>query len=400
MEFRASLQEIQRRREAVRRELEARDLNGIYVTSPAGVFYLTGFYMVSTERPAGLVLPLKGEPGFVGPRLEKDHVERSGCDIAVVRTYFDYPGERHPMEAIADFLTELGMSKGRLGTDNPAGHECRWGYQGPKLADLLPKVEFADLSGLLGRMRRIKSAEEIHFLRESCRWADRAMTRLVEHAAPGAWDVEVSLLATLEATRDMKAALGEPYFQAVHGDAPAAAGFRGQVGAGSAIPHVFSTNRRMAAADVLGAGASAEVGGYHCELERTLFLGPPSEENGRRFDIMRRAQQAALDAMRPGEPCSAADLAAYAVFEKEGVADRTLHHSGHGLGLDFHEPPFLDRGEETVLEPGMVFAVEPGIYFPGEGGFRHSDTVLVTESGAERLTGFPGDLEACTLPAP
>ncbi|GEM_PF-41691 len=399
MQWRISETELSKRHDRLCEALRARELAGAYLTQPLSVFYLTGFFMVSTERPAGLVVPLKGDAGFVGPRLEEHHARAGGGRISLVRTYFDYPGRKHPMEAIADFLREMGMGKGRIGTDNPAGYESRWGYAGPKLADLLPRAEFVAFDDYLRQQRKVKSEEEIALLRESCRWADAALSKLVERTSPGVWDVEASLEATLEATGEMKRTLGEAYRQSVFGDAPASAGFRGQVGPESAIPHTFATNRRIQKGDVLGSGASAEVGGYHCELERTLILGKASGEQAEAFEVMLRAQEAAIGALRPGAPCAAADEAAYDVFEKAGLADRTLHHTGHGLGLDFHEPPFLDAGEEEILKPGMVFAVEPGIYLPGFAGFRHSDTVLITETGAERLTRFPRDLASCTIPA-
>jgi Xaa-Pro aminopeptidase len=390
-------EEYLERQERVRAELDARDLNGLYITSPVTLYYLTGFHMVSTERPAALLVPRKGEPGFVGPRLEETHVTTEGGTIGVVRTYFDYPGDTHPMEAIGTFLSELGLGKGRVGTDSLAGSASRWGYEGPRLCDLLPRVEFELMSDFLSRQRWIKSPAEIERIRAACRWADRALELLVRRTAPGTWDVEAGLAASLDATKEMKKTLGDDFRQAVHGTAPVMAGYRGQVGARTALPHAFATPDRMRTGDVLGSGASAEIAGYHCELERTFFLGKPSEDLQHAFDVMLRAQEAAIEAMVPGAPCGDADLAAWRVFEEAGVSERTLHHSGHGIGLERHEPPFLDRGEAHRFAPGMVFAVEPGIYFPGVAGFRHSDTILVTEDGPERLTAFPRDLKACTL---
>ncbi|MHC4777852.1 MAG: M24 family metallopeptidase [Planctomycetota bacterium] len=395
--LRVSQEELRNRREKVCAALQAANLTGAYLTSPISIFYLTGFHMVSTERPAGLVVPLWGDYGFVGPKLEETHVARYGGPISLVKTYFDYPGDTHPMEAIASFLGEMGMGKGRIGTDNPAGYMRMLGYEGPLLSELLPRVEFIEFGSTLTKMRKVKSSEEISLIRTSCRFADRALAFLIDETDAGVWDVEASLAATLRASREMKAALGEGYRQSVHGNAPCAAGYRGQVGAGSAIPHTFSTHERISRGDVLGSGASAEVGGYHCELERTLFMGPPPPPLEAHFQVMLRAQQAAIDALVPGRPASEADEAAYRVIEEAGLAEHTLHHTGHGLGLEFHEAPFLDRGEEEILAPGMVFAVEPGLYFPEIGGFRHSDSVLITEEGPEPLTRFPRDIAACTI---
>lgn len=398
MQLSITAEEYDRRQDALRTELEKRGLSGAYLTDPVSIFYLTGFYMVSTERPAALVMPLVGAPGFVGPRLEEGHIDRKGGRISMIRTYFDYPGDTHPMEAIAEFLAEMGLAKGGVGTDNPAGYACQLGYAGPRLCDLLPRTEFEDLGDVIPRMRHVKSEEEVALMRLSCRFADRAMEHLVAEIAEGVWDVEAGLSATLAATRDLGKELGTDYVQSVAGFAPVSVGFRGQIGPGSAIPHIFATRRRLTAGDVLGAGASCEMGGMRCELERTFVFGKPDAEQVRCFDAMVRAQQAAIEALRPGSPCAAADQAAWDVFEEAGLSDRTLHHTGHGLGLEFHESPFLDRGDATVVEPGMIFAVEPGIYLPGFGGFRHSDTVLVTDAGPEILSAFPRELAPCTVP--
>jgi len=109
-------------------------------------------------------------------------------------------------------------------------------------------------------------------------------------------------------------------------------------------------------------------------------------------------QDAACAAMRPGDPCSEVDKAVRRYFESHDLMPHWRHHTGHGLGLRYHEGPFLDAGDHTLMEPGMVFSVEPGLYVPELGGFRHSDTVLVTEDGCERLTYYPRDLASLTLP--
>jgi Xaa-Pro aminopeptidase len=150
---------------------------------------------------------------------------------------------------------------------------------------------------------------------------------------------------------------------------------------------------------VLVTGATAPVWGYLSELERTMVIGEPTDDQRRMFDHMVALQDIALDAIRPGARCSDVDAAVRAYYDDHELWDHWKHHVGHAIGLRYHEGPFLDIGDETEIVPGMVFTVEPGLYAAGLGGFRHSDTVVVTDDGIERLTYYPRDLESLTLPA-
>jgi Xaa-Pro aminopeptidase len=191
--------------------------------------------------------------------------------------------------------------------------------------------------------------------------------------------------------------LGKNYRQLKWGLSPVIAGFRGQVGAGSAIPHAIYTKNKIHRGDVLVTEAGVEIGGYTSELERTVLVGKPSSKAKRHFETMLAAQDAALDEFRPGIPCSQVDEAARIVVEKSGLSGCLRHHTGHGIGLDGHEPPWLDPGDRTVIREGMVFSCEPGLYVPGYAGFRHSDTVVVTNGGMDFLTRYPRDLESLTV---
>ncbi|MGH7429489.1 MAG: M24 family metallopeptidase, partial [Candidatus Methylomirabilaceae bacterium] len=192
-------------------------------------------------------------------------------------------------------------------------------------------------------------------------------------------------------------ALGPDYRPLSWTSPGARAGYRGQVGKQSAIAHAITTNSRIQSGDVLVTGASAAVGGYFSELERTMIVGSPNARQRRYFGLMLDAQQTAFDAIRPGRPCSDVDRAVRAFFEKQSLMPHWRHHVGHAMGIGIHEAPFFDIGDHTVMRPGMVFTVEPGIYIPDFAGFRHSDTVVVTADGMEMLTYYPRDLERLTI---
>jgi Xaa-Pro aminopeptidase len=208
----------------------------------------------------------------------------------------------------------------------------------------------------------------------------------------------VSQRATNEATLAMLDAIGpiyraqNPFFEG------ASAGYRGQIGRNAAIPHALTANIAFRAGDVLVTGASAPVWGYLSELERTMVIGEPSDDQRRLFDHMVALQDIAFAAIKPSARCSDVDRAVRAYYDEHGLWDYWKHHVGHCIGLRYHEGPFLDVGDHTEIKPGMVFTVEPGLYAAGLGGFRHSDTVAVTEDGIEFLTYYPRDLDSLTLP--
>ena len=396
MKFSISDAEHERRIEHVRRRLRRRKLDALYLTDGTSMFYLTGYSFIATERPAALIIPVDGKITFMGPLLEKDHIPLKTKVIEDVKTYVDYPGERHPMEHFAEFLKEMGLAKKRIGIDNKAGAAARWGYKGPPITKKLQEAKFVDIKNLVSSMRLIKSDEEIAFIRESAKWANLAHALLQEYTAEGLWDVEVALAASYEASTLMKKTLG-PDYEPLRRSSPVGVGFRGQVGEMSAIPHSIATKRVIRNGDVVITGAGADVGGYSCELERTMIVGEPAPKQKRYFNVMVKAQEAAFNTFKPGVKCSEIDRATINVFKKAGLMHLVKHHTGHGLGLEGHEPPWLDLGNEEPLRVGMVVSCEPGIYETGFAGFRHSDTVLITEDGVEIITYYPRNLEALTI---
>jgi len=396
LKFSMSEAEHKRRIEQVRKYLRKRKLDALYLTNSTSMFYLTGYSFIATERPAALIIPADSKITFMGPLLEEDHIPLKTRIIEDVKTYVDYPGERHPIEHFVEFLKDMGLAKKRIGIDNKAGAAARWGYKGPPITKKLPEAKFVDAKDFVPSMRLIKSDEEIVLIRESAKWANLAHNLLQEYTAEGLWDVEVALTASYEASIIMKKALG-PDYEPMLRSSPVGVGFRGQIGEMSAIPHSIATKRMIKKGDVVVTGAGADVGGYSCELERTMIVGKPTPKQERCFNVMVEAQEAAFKIFKPGVKCSDVDKATIKVFKKAGLMRLVKHHTGHGLGLEGHEPPWLDIGNKELLRGGMVVSCEPGIYETGFAGFRHSDTVLITEEGAEIITYYPRNLEALTI---
>jgi Xaa-Pro aminopeptidase len=396
MEFAISQAEYKQRVERVRKALAKRKLDALYLTHGTSMFYLTGYSFISTERPAALVIPLDGTITFLGPLLEKDHVPLETTIIKDVKTYTDYPGTKHPIEHFAQFLTEMKLTKKRIGTDSKVGALSLWGYKGPPLTKKLKGTKFVEISDLIWSMRLTKSPAEIQLIRESSKWANLAVSLMQKHAREGTWDVEAELKAATEASTTMKKTLGTEYTpkRSIY---PVSTAFRGQIGEMSAIPHAMATKHMIKKGDVIIAETGVDIGGYTCELERTMIVGQPTEKQRKYFNAMLEAQDAAFNAFKPGAKCSDIDKASIKAFKKADLISLVKHHTGHGLGLEGHEPPWLDVGNQDPLRPGMVVSCEPGIYERGYAGFRHSDTVLVTEDGMELLTQYSRNIDELTI---
>ena len=245
-----------------------------------------------------------------------------------------------------------------------------------------------------------KSEAEVELIRESARWCEHAHRLLQEYSTPGATEAEASLRAGHEATLAMLEALGPSYAGQQASSDGVTAGYRGQIGLRSSWAHAVAHNIEFQAGDVLVTETAAPIWGYNAELERAMIVGAPTDEMRRLFDHTVAAQQVAFDALRPGVTCSDVDRAVLAYFEANDLLPHWRQHVGHGIGLRNHEAPFLDVGDHTPVEPGMVFTIEPGLYSSTVGGFRHSDTVVVTPDGIDVLTDYTKDIESLTDPRP
>lgn len=373
--------------------IQEKNLKGVVLFDRAYILYYTGFAFIPTERPMAFVMSGQGERALFVPRLELEHA-RANAVIDRVDYYLEYPDDPHPMQVLSSLLSEMGINDEVAADDD--GYPWILGYRGPSLSELGFAV--TPVRSFIEDWMAIKSEAELALIQESCRWGNLAHTLLQRYTAAGVTETEVSQRATQEATRAMLDAIGPVYRAQSPDSGGASAGYRGQIGRNAAIPHAMAANITFQPGDVLVTGAAAAVWGYHSELERTMIIGEPSEEQRKYFNHMIALQDLAFETMQPGKRCADVDRAVRGYFEQHDLTDYWKHHTGHAIGLRYHEGPFLDIGDQTELTPGMVFTVEPGIYVPGLGGFRHSDTVRITEDGIALMTYYPRDLESLTLP--
>ncbi|KXH77411.1 MAG: hypothetical protein AM326_05115 [Candidatus Thorarchaeota archaeon SMTZ-45] len=384
-----------KRVERVFTKLDAQGIESFLVFNSKNIFYLTGLSFIPTERPIILILH-KGDVNFFVPSLEIDHVQHQVPFVTEVFSYFEYPDERHPMYHLAAILkNEVKLAPNRVASE-ALGAPSYWGYKGPSLEEVTG-LKFKLMPDIIMDMRVIKEPEEIDLMRESSKWADRVHRYLQEYTEVGANEIDVTIKASTQGSHDMMTEIGGEYHPTGFSMFPAIAVYRGQIGPNSYFPHALSKGLVFKKGDTLVTGASSEVYGVQSELERTMFMGEPSNRQRELFEAMLAAQNAALDAAGPGVYCSDVDQAARQAFKNKGVIHLVRHHTGHALGMEGHERPFLDKGSEDVLEPGMIFSCEPGIYEKGLGGFRHSDTFVVTDDGIDVLTKYPGNIESLII---
>jgi Xaa-Pro dipeptidase len=392
--------EFERRIERVRETLAANDFDALCLFSATAIEWVSGFHHLQTERPVCLAVTSNAVEISV-PRLERDRAESGAFPLVErVHGYYDYPsGEdsyhehpsRTPEATIRSMLDGLGVETVAADSDGAPGH---WGYSGPSLS------EFAEVAvetvEWVTEWRKTKSAAEIELLERSAEWGNLAHRKLTEYAEPGKHELWVAKRASLDASMAMLDTLGERYDSRLRGGFPASCGFLS--GPNTALPHGLTANRRLREGDVLITGATANVGGYVSELERTMFLGEPSSEDREYFAAMLAAQTTAIEESGPGVACAHVDGAVHDTLAERGMSEYAQHHTGHNIGLEGHERGFIDRGSDEVMQPGHVYTIEPGIYIPGEAGYRHSDTICITEEGIERLTYFPRSLDENVIP--
>jgi Xaa-Pro aminopeptidase len=359
----------------VRAALDVLSLDALVVTTAANIRYLTSHAgsagtLVMTADGAHLLLDFRYDAAILELQASP-----SACPALRV-----WPVPASYDEALLTCLIELGV--GAVGFE--AAHLTVARHEWLTRSAAAREAGFAlrATEGLVERLRVIKDATETALLREAAR-------RLSEVAAAGLASVregvtERAVAGAIEAAM-RQAGYERLAFDTIVGSGP-----------NSALPHYRAGARVLSRGDLVVLDFGGVLDGYCCDLTRTVSVGPPGAEARRVHAAVREAQQAAIDAVRPGVAASAIDAAARNVLVTHGLGDAFGHGTGHGLGLDVHEDPRITRSRPDVpavpLEPGMVFTIEPGAYLPGWGGVRIEDDVLVTDTGCEVLTAVPRDL--------
>jgi Xaa-Pro aminopeptidase len=346
------------RREIVASGLAARGIDALLVAFSPNLRYLTGF---TGSNGALLVLPGKSLL-FTDPRYTIQARREVTCGVRIAKGPL--------LKEVAAMIGRLRLR--RVGYE-PARMTCDFR---DALASQLPmKASLEPVAGWIEELRMVKSPSEIAAIRRSVETNSRAFEQAVRHARVGM--KEQDFAAELE-YRMRRGGAEKPAFETI-----VAAGER------SALPHAQPTTAPIRRGDLVVVDMGAQQDGYASDMTRMLFFGRPSPKVRRTYRAVLEAQLAAVDAVRAGVLSARVDAAARNILKKYGLHRAFVHSTGHGLGLEIHEPPRIGKRDKTRLRAGMAITIEPGVYIEGFGGIRIEDTVLVTENGCEILTPTP-----------
>lgn len=351
-------------------------LDGLIVVSDPAVTYFTGFQHFKTTKFLGwataVIVGGDGRSVLCSPALTLRYAQQRAHADAVRR--YDPTARGLAEAAVAALASVRRRTEVRVGIEAahlPTGHYLA-------LQDALAPAELIDVTGALGRLRGVKDAHELDAMRRAAKVADAGMGAAARDLTPGRTELEIAAAAA-------EAMLAAGADVVCHCSVKS--------GLNSALIQSFSSSRRIEPTDVVNIDLGAVVDGYCSDLTRTFAAGAVGPRQRDLFELALQALDGAARAARPGVSGGEVDAAARDVFGRAGyVGDAFPHLTGHGIGLEVHEPPILAPRSDDVLSPGMVVCLEPGVYDVEIGGMRTEDMFLVTLSGLERLTQFPRDV--------
>jgi Xaa-Pro aminopeptidase len=342
-------------------------LDGVLVAPGPDLVWLTGYRPTAvTERLTLLLLVADRAPTLLVPTLERPDAERA--DGVAATAVVDWTDGVDPFAVGAALL----RPNGRYGVSDSA-----WALHLLGLQEAAPGTTYTALTQALPMLRAVKDAAELARVAAAGAAADATYEEIVHVRFAGRRETDVAGdLADL-----LRAHGHEQVDFTVVGSGP-----------NGADPHHEAGDRVIVDGDCVVLDFGGLLAGYGSDTSRTVSVGEPGPEVREVHEVVRQAQQAGVDAVRPGIACQDVDRAARAVIEAAGYGERFIHRTGHGIGVTTHEPPYLIEGEELPLVPGMCFSVEPGVYLPGRFGVRIEDIVTVTDEGGRRLNTTARDL--------
>lgn len=346
----------------LRRKMGEQNIDQLLLSYPSNMYYLTGQWLSSGRRIIALIITQTDAKLVVNKLVPVQPMEH-------VETIF-YGDWDSWTQSVAVHIRETGT----VGVDMewPAGFLF-------SMMELKPKARFIDGSGPINSMRMIKDEHEIALMRASSHANDECMKGLIEAISPELTELELShhLFELAEKT-------GTDGFKGVAGLA---------YGVNIVDAHHTAGSTRLKPGDSIVMDIGFGYQRYRADMTRTVFYKEPSAVMKKAYQAVYESQKTAMAAVRPGVTFDTLDRIAREIVEDHGFDEYFTHRTGHCIGLDVHEPPYVVIGNHMEVQPGMIFSIEPGIYIPGEGGVRIEDLVLVTEDGNEPLNRYPSEMQ-------
>lgn len=342
--------------------MEAIDADGLLVFRDTNILGFCGVPLGPTDRLVCGLLNRQGRIAFVMPAFETAIAEGLPPGSQVIA----WEEHEDPYAAVGRAASALGIASGSILLDGRM-----WLDSEARLTGSMNGATLFRDTKLIDYVRMTKSPEEIDAIRDACRDTGRIYEVVGETLRAGMSEIELKQVC----------------FDRLHREGIGWWGELIQGGENGAVPHRRTGDRRFQEGDAVVVDFVAQRGGYLGDMTRMFVIGRPSDDLRRVYRVVREAQQAAIRSVRPGVTCESIDAAARDVICAAGLGEQFTHRTGHGIGLDVHEPPYIVRGNRDLVRPGMCFTIEPGVYVPGRFGVRIEDVVVVTADGCEVLTG-------------
>ncbi len=368
--------ELMMRIKRLQNTMEKHSLDSYIITVEEDIWYFTNITFKPEERPFFIIISLDRKPVLLVPKLEEAHVYKGLLDCEIV-AYWDYPSPNG--SNWFDILQRLLKNYHHTGIEMNVK------------AEIYLNIDTKNLwaGHLVAEQRQVKSIYELEKIRFSAKQSDMAIEKILETSYKGAGVVESFSISNGVQKQLIRSQQFDPIttsLTSIVWPAPL-----------SSMPHSIPS-----ITDKLGEGpqvsmAYFRINGYASECERTFFLAQPSKDEQELFHHMVQAREQSLKIVKPGVRASDIDSEARKYFDRYGLKKNMLHRTGHGIGLSNHEGPFIAEGSTEILRENMIITIEPGIYIEGKGGYRHSDTILITNDGYELLTHAPIDLNSLVI---
>jgi Xaa-Pro aminopeptidase len=349
--------------------LKQKEVKALILSPSANLSYLTGFDTFPGERLLVNILTDTGENIFIVPKLYESEVREK----AEFDQIFSWDDTQNPID-----ILKVVAERYDLGNCKIAIEETMWFTAFNKIFTTLKDVNYTYAADIIGELRQCKSSTEGDKMRNASHAADKALKNILNDIKPGLKESEVRDM--LEAEMKKIGASG-PSFPTIIGSGP-----------NSALPHYGAGERLLQEGDAVVIDFGCLLDNYCSDTTRTIVIGQASDKFKSIYAILKKAQQLAIDKVKPGVKACEVDYAARKYITDKGYGEYFIHRTGHGIGLEVHEMPYITESSEVVLKPGMTFSIEPGIYLEGEFGMRIEDLVMVTEDGVEVLNQFTKEL--------
>lgn len=371
----------------IRARMAASDIELLLLDASDDVLYTTGFSFRPNERPIVVALT-QTDIFLLIPELEREHAASQNVAAASI-VYFEFPGVDRPFALLA---RALGPIKGTVA--HGFGLSVA---RAAELADLFPTSHVIP-TDIVGKMRQVKYPEELILHREAARISDSMVASgvdLVVEAFRAGKPLPSEIALEAHVVRHALDIMEAEHVNIMNVSVIAGGLIYG--GPNSAFPHGILTSRRIHPNESFILSLGCRVGGRAAESERTFVLGEPSKDHEKYYRIACEAQRIGTAGLIAGRTCASADVTALTYIRDAGMTPYLKHRVGHGMGVAFHEAPWVEAGDQTILAPNMVCSSEPALYVPEVGGFRLADTVLVTAEGPETLTNYPRSFDEIVL---